>query len=1104
MFLDTTGTVSISLPPAWAFDPRFSSLTKLCFRDWREPCIRKIFVVVGQCELPPSCSDEMWESVVREQLRPSATDIERLSGPALLAQLKPCTEGRCVRVVRIRGPRLDTVIEQHGETPGSSLLTSELAEAMRTVHVPANYRITEDQPQTEYNQAMHEGVSAAKLGDRNGAVGHLQHAELIANRRWIHSLVTLPLPDLCAIEAAVTAALEQVRVKRASKVLHYATTTLYRARNSQLQAQFFGTSTVVRMNELINEALDLHSELNNGVRPTNCGDAAYVRKRLLLAELIELYGNGLLRPDVPWEDASELASLAMDNALTSMMLFNVAEKCAYNSLSDEIKAMYAQAGVFDDVSMRVQHHNEEIQCLDALVDAGVVISSVELGAVSISACAMRENALVVARELVRLAPSQERYLKLVQILSGYAAALSELGDEPSLDQAKALLTEARDILDCLEDNDRLRAQICTNQAVLHWLRNEYQEGLFVVARAIALARVAGDQRTESMARSCRSRLLSRVEKDPEALAEAKRALDVARGNASSSVRESLAISYHRNGYFEEAAAEIRECLATSIRHNPIGSGLENPLVTASIILERHNPDESLKAKSAAEIVYNLSRQDIGGAAEQVAFSDAVGHRELGARLLERCLNEQDYTRALVIADRYRARSLVESVGFLTRIHSAVEVRYPPADAPLFQQIESIERNGKKALETWGVPLPLDKNGIIQLIAEHERTVILFHPSGDQLFIFVAKPEGSVIFKNARIPFHEIVDITNTLHHRLGAQVAALAQQGKLPSQIVEGIQAACPNEQFTELNKELARLERKLHDALFSEVLSYLRPEEALVIIPYRELSVVPFSVLTGCDGIPLIERHPISIMPSIASLGALSRPQAERCHAVVVGDPLLQPSLNLPQLAGAKKEAGDISKALRAVKVETVFLPGEEATEPKFREAAKQARILHMACHATVREPASASCLFLTRSVHDDGLLLPAEIAHLQLDGALVVLSACQTGLGRATADGVLGLSRAFLHAGARCLVLSLWRVADTVTAELMCEFYAGLLGTAPDVREPLDVAGALRRAQLNSRQALSDSSSWAPWFVLGDGGWSLRKSLRELSQTAVASSAL
>ncbi|WP_433307541.1 CHAT domain-containing protein [Actinoplanes sp. CA-030573] len=114
-----------------------------------------------------------------------------------------------------------------------------------------------------------------------------------------------------------------------------------------------------------------------------------------------------------------------------------------------------------------------------------------------------------------------------------------------------------------------------------------------------------------------------------------------------------------------------------------------------------------------------------------------------------------------------------------------------------------------------------------------------------------------------------------------------------------------------------------------------------------------------------------------------------------------------------------------------------------------------------------------------EDGLLTAADVAGLDLQGTeLVVLSACQTGLGEIrTGEGVFGLRRAFVLAGARTLVMSLWSIPDEETALLMRMFYRGMLAGAPR-------AQALREAQLRLQATRPDPFYWGAFICQGDPG--------------------
>jgi CHAT domain-containing protein len=113
------------------------------------------------------------------------------------------------------------------------------------------------------------------------------------------------------------------------------------------------------------------------------------------------------------------------------------------------------------------------------------------------------------------------------------------------------------------------------------------------------------------------------------------------------------------------------------------------------------------------------------------------------------------------------------------------------------------------------------------------------------------------------------------------------------------------------------------------------------------------------------------------------------------------------------------------------------------------------------------------------DGFMDLQDVYNLTLPADLVVLSACETGLGKEiSGEGLVGLTRGFMYAGASRVVASLWKVDDVATSELMAEFYKGMLlhGLAP--------AAALRQAQLEmqKRKRWADPYYWAAFTLQGE----------------------
>jgi CHAT domain-containing protein len=159
------------------------------------------------------------------------------------------------------------------------------------------------------------------------------------------------------------------------------------------------------------------------------------------------------------------------------------------------------------------------------------------------------------------------------------------------------------------------------------------------------------------------------------------------------------------------------------------------------------------------------------------------------------------------------------------------------------------------------------------------------------------------------------------------------------------------------------------------------------------------------------------------------------------------------------------------------------EATEENVKDNGllRTARRIHFATHGLLDEKQpELSGLVLTRTPgsREDGLLQVYEIFNLELDADLVVLSACDTGLGNAVGgEGLLGVTRALLYAGAHSVVVSLWQVDDTSTPDLMVGFYRHLDKAG-------DKAEALRQAKLTMihEKRFAHPFYWAPFILIGE----------------------
>ena len=140
-----------------------------------------------------------------------------------------------------------------------------------------------------------------------------------------------------------------------------------------------------------------------------------------------------------------------------------------------------------------------------------------------------------------------------------------------------------------------------------------------------------------------------------------------------------------------------------------------------------------------------------------------------------------------------------------------------------------------------------------------------------------------------------------------------------------------------------------------------------------------------------------------------------------------------------------------------------------------EEASLIHLATHGLFDEHQGLqSSLAFSTSDNSNGFLTAEEILDLNLNAELVVLSACNTGRGTITGDGVVGLSRSFLLAGAQSAIVSLWYVPDLATSALMKYFYQQL-------DKDLDRPQALRQAMLNTMQEYPAPYEWAAFLLIG-----------------------
>jgi CHAT domain-containing protein/tetratricopeptide (TPR) repeat protein len=299
-----------------------------------------------------------------------------------------------------------------------------------------------------------------------------------------------------------------------------------------------------------------------------------------------------------------------------------------------------------------------------------------------------------------------------------------------------------------------------------------------------------------------------------------------------------------------------------------------------------------------------------------------------------------------------------------------------------------------------------------------------------------------------------------------------------------------------------------------------LKPGQRILIVPDGPLQYIPFSALpltgVGKKGLFFLEQHEIIAVPSASALLAIRlRPRAAATAGIAIfADPIFEreqkssgetgqhidkssenqqalaralrdvrPSQHIDKLPGSRTEAEAIQKVFGAGP--TLMALGFEANRNAVLDGRLSAfRLIHFATHGIidVRHPEMSGLILSlvnAKGQRQDGYLRLGDIYQLKLSADLVVLSSCESALGKELqAEGIIGLPRGFLHAGAKSVIASLWKVDDAASAVLMKELYTF-------VQQGKSPSAALREAQLALIKANNHYSMpyyWAAFVLEGD----------------------
>lgn len=441
--------------------------------------------------------------------------------------------------------------------------------------------------------------------------------------------------------------------------------------------------------------------------------------------------------------------------------------------------------------------------------------------------------------------------------------------------------------------------------------------------------------------------------------------------------------------------------------------------------------------------------------------------------------------ALEIAERGRARAFVE---LLASRLSADQPQQAIATPPTIEQIKQTAKAQNATLVQYSI------------IQDDVKTQGKYQES--KLFIWVIKPTGEVAFRQVDLkPLWQCEDkgcvSPTSLADLVSSTRESMGVTGRASIVLV--------SESRTQLTLSPKEAFQQLHRVLIQPIADLLptNPEAHVIFIPQKSLFLVPFPALQDDGGNYLLEQHTILTAPSIQVLDLTRRqrqllpprtPSVQGADVLVLGNPTmpsLSPKLGAPPqplapLPGAEQEAINVARILK-----TQAIVGDRGTKAAIVRRMPASRIIHLATHGLLDdirglgsaialapdppERRSATLPSTPDQTEVNGLLTAEEILKLKLNAELVVLSACDTGRGRITGDGVIGLSRSLISAGVPSAIVSLWAVPDAPTASLMTEFYQNL-------QQNPDKAQSLRQAMLSIMKQRPNPRDWAAFTLIGE----------------------
>jgi len=668
------------------------------------------------------------------------------------------------------------------------------------------------------------------------------------------------------------------------------------------------------------------------------------------------------------------------------------------------------------------------------------------------AIAFYEKGLQVARKSSNTVSEKELLLNLGTL---YQTSLGDFPKALEYYQQCPAIPFSNDSLDAyqVEADGKLLCEIYQRMAIIYQLQGDYSQAVDLYRQSLTITREINYTAGETaILNNWATLYVANLGDYQQALALYEQSLEISRNTGNFQLEGkalgNLAYIYDALGDSTRAIEYQRQRLdiaqQTADRQGE-GTALNN---LGAMLLKTGKAEEAEAVLLSSIEVWESLRISLGN--NDAAKISIFDEQARTYRLLQKTLIAQKKTdEALEIAERGRARALVDLLASRRYSESVTAAIQTFLTSPTAQEIKRIAQSHKAYL--------IEYSFIYETLELEGQPI---QPRESQIFTWVVNPAGEISFRSVDL---KPLQAQQTSLSDLILRVRRFLTMGEQNRDVTPLISAepSLPNEAVFELLQQL-------YQYLIHPIAELLPTDSntPIIFIPQGSLYLVPFGALQ--DSVTeeyLSDRYIIQTAPSIQVLDLL-RPQEDsrkqgKGDALVVGNPIMpfigQPPKRLAQLLASEFAAKAIAKLWNS---EVII--GANATKETILEQLPQARLIHLGTHALLNEQQPLqSAIALAPGGDDNGFLSAEEILkhygiaqELSLQAELVVLSACSTGLGKITGDGVVGFSRCLMAAGIKRLVVSLWAVPDLATAFLMVRFYKNLQGDSSPAK-------ALKEAQ-------------------------------------------